>query len=340
MVQVYFFKNNFRNIWRIFSKKPISDFSYDHVKTRPLTLNNWFAKLQFKKWQVSRWNDKEKTTVVAPIITEKKDNDKKDAVEETKKPEEVKEEKIEEKQSQDKKTNNKKDEKTQNKTQDKKTETKKNAQEEKRKESTEKKEESDSAKEFEASLKNSKHGTKIFQKIKKDYPELKFVVDDSSSVWSVVWSAPKIGVVTIWWKIPSDERQTAPLNSSKDVEKQKSHVMLHELWHIIILENTENKNLKQALEISNKYIKTWKTLTPIAHLSIYDSTEKKTKEDLAEMLSLFATKNEDLDTYLAKLSSDKKEDEEYRKKFELAKIDKEEVKKLKNACTELISLYK
>lgn len=34
---------------RVFSKKPISDFSYNHLKTRNLKLNNWIAKLQFKK---------------------------------------------------------------------------------------------------------------------------------------------------------------------------------------------------------------------------------------------------------------------------------------------------
>ncbi|HRX63856.1 MAG TPA: hypothetical protein P5060_01995 [Candidatus Absconditabacterales bacterium] len=34
---------------RIFSKKPLSDFSYNHLETRGLKLNNWFEKLQFKK---------------------------------------------------------------------------------------------------------------------------------------------------------------------------------------------------------------------------------------------------------------------------------------------------
>ena len=42
---------------RIFSKKPLSDFSYEHLKTRPLTINNWFSKLQFARWS-SRGSEK------------------------------------------------------------------------------------------------------------------------------------------------------------------------------------------------------------------------------------------------------------------------------------------
>jgi hypothetical protein len=108
----------------------------------------------------------------------------------------------------------------------------------------------------------------------------------------------------------------------------------------MILDNTSNKSLKEALEISKKYVGTNKTLTPLSHLSIYDNTEKKTKEDLAEMIAMYSKKDDDLDTYLSKLTSDKKEDEEYRNKFNLAKIDNQEAKKLKNACAELVSLYK
>jgi uncharacterized protein YdiU (UPF0061 family) len=107
----------------------------------------------------------------------------------------------------------------------------------------------------------------------------------------------------------------------------------------MILDNLENKNLQEALEISKKYVGTNKTLTPLAHLGIYDNTDKKAKEDLAEMISLCATKDKDLDTYLSRLTSDKKEDKEYRTQFGLAKIDNQEAKKLKDACTELVSLY-
>ncbi len=42
---------------RVFSKKPISDFSYDHMQTRWLKLNNRISKWQFGKWKstVSKW---------------------------------------------------------------------------------------------------------------------------------------------------------------------------------------------------------------------------------------------------------------------------------------------
>ena len=42
---------------RVFSKKPISDFSYDHMKTRWLKLNNRISKWQFGKWKSteSKW---------------------------------------------------------------------------------------------------------------------------------------------------------------------------------------------------------------------------------------------------------------------------------------------
>lgn len=48
-------KNTRRSTFgRVFSKKPISDFSYDHMKTRWLKLNNRISKWQFGRWKSSK----------------------------------------------------------------------------------------------------------------------------------------------------------------------------------------------------------------------------------------------------------------------------------------------
>jgi len=93
-------KNTIKNarrgsFWRVFSKKPISDFSYDHVKTKELKKNN-----RISKWQFGRWKWKESETEGAPQIERKiekkiKKEEKKVVVEEKK--EETKVEKIENK---------------------------------------------------------------------------------------------------------------------------------------------------------------------------------------------------------------------------------------------------
>ncbi len=69
---------------RVFSKKPISDFSYNHLNTRWLKLNNWFEKLQFKKWKsiwpkkIKKISKEEKSEKENSKESEKKNDEKKE----------------------------------------------------------------------------------------------------------------------------------------------------------------------------------------------------------------------------------------------------------------------
>jgi len=307
---------------RLFSKRPLSDFSYNHLKTRPLTLNNWFAKLQFARWKSGWWESKWAVAVLPDTKekTEKKE-DKKEKSE--KKKEEVKEQNKEG--SKDEKEHTNKDGKE------------KTGKDEKEKASREKsKEESDKElwyRQAEEVLKKSKHGTNIYKRIRYDYPDLVFIFDKNSSTWEIKGGENKI---IIWTQVPSDEKQIAPFNDKKDNHEQIKHVLLHEMSHMII--GKEAEKAKKVLDISESiYNKDQKTLTPIAQMKIYETPNKKAKEDLSEMMALYADWK--LDEYLGKLTSDKKENEQYREKFKLAKISNDDAKVIKNTCEKLVSEY-
>lgn len=295
---------------RIFSKKPISDFSYDHMKTRPLTLNNWFAKLQFARWKSEWWEKKEATVVVWDKKEDKKKEDKQ------------KSDKSKEEWNKETHKNNPDLEKKENWDKEK----EKNK-EEKNKEAWYKK--------AEEVLKDSKHGSKILTNIRTRIPNLEFIFDENSSVGSV---SKETNTLTVGMKMPSDEKQIAPLNTKKDIKEQIKHVLIHEMWHIMIGNNLWK--VEKALNVSKSIFEKDKTtLTPLAQLWIYKTSEDKAKEDLSEMMAIYSNKNENLDKYLWKLTSDKKEDEEYRKKFQLAKISKEDAKVIKDTCEELVKVY-
>lgn len=295
---------------RVFSKRPLSDFSYNHLQTRPLTLNNWFAKLQLAKWKSWWWKSK---WAVALLPTKKAKESKK---EESKK-EESKEKSEKKTEEDNKKAKEEKDDKIYiNK--------------------EKKQEESDKEawyKQAEELLKDSKHWTNIYNRMRYDHPDLVFIFDKNSSTWEIKMEDNKI---VVWTKVSSDERQIAPLNDKKDNKEQIRHVLLHEMSHMVI--SKEASTAEKVLEISeNIYKKNLKTLTPLAQMKIYETPTKKAKEDLSEMLALHATWK--LDKYLGKLTSDKKEDEQYREKFKLAKISNDDAKVIKNTCEKLLTEY-
>lgn len=297
---------------RLFSKKPLSDFSYNHLKTRPLTLNNWFAKLQFARWKSEWWESK---WAVAVLPDEKKSEKKQEG--------ESSEEKVE-----------KKLEKTKEEKKFEKVEEKKSKEKNKEEVREKNKEELDKEawyKQAEEILKDSKHWSKIYKKIRYNYPGLAFIFDKNLSSWEIKGDENKI---IVWTKLPSDEKQIAPLNDKKDNKEQIKHVLLHEMSHMIIDNNLWK--VERVLDISkNVFERKQTTLTPLAQLWIYKTPISKAKEDLSEMMALYA--NWKLDEYLGKLTSDKKEDEEYREKFKLAKISNDDAKVIKNTCEKLVS---
>lgn len=304
---------------RIFSKKPLSDFSYEHLKTRPLTLNNWFSKLQFARWK-SKWWESKWAAVVIP-------NKKEEKKEEGKQKSEKNQEKDKEEWKQEKEKADKNDENA----------NKKEDWDKKKEKSKEDKNKEDWYKKAEEILKDSKHGSKIFANIRARIPSMAFVFDKSSSVWKI---DEKTNEIIVWLQVPSDERQIAPLNTKKNSLEQSRHVLLHEMWHIMIHNNLWNKKVEKALDLAQKVFEKDKiTISPLAQLDIYKNAKDKAKEDITEMLALYANKHDDLDKYLWKLTSDKKEDEEYRKKFKLVKISKEDANVIKDACESLVEEY-
>jgi len=317
---------------RVFSKKPISDFSYNHIKTRPLILNNWFAKLQLEKWETKSNNSSETKTEEDSKEKEKKKDDwwgkeKKEWSEKNKSTENKEDSKEKEKKKDQESSESDKKNDNQNK-EDK----DKNKKEEKGEKDNKFEEWYKKASEI---LKDSKHGSKIFENMRTRMTDLEFVFDENSSVGSVKKETNRL---TVGMKMPSDEKQIAPLNTKKDNKEQVKHVLLHEMSHIVIDKNLSKA--EKALSVSKRIFEKDKTtLTPLAQLWIYKTSGDKAKEDLSEMMALYANKNDDLDKYLSKLTSDKKEDEEYRKKFQLAKISKEDASTIKDTCESLISEY-
>jgi len=326
---------------RIFSKRPLSDFSYNHIKTKPVTLNNWFAKAQFARGK-SEWTN---VAIPVPVKTkEKKDENKKEEKDSNKekKDKDNKNTKEEEKNNDwTKNENNKGSEEKKDSKKEKKNEDNKNTKEEEKNNDWTKNENNKENKEkekwytqAEELLKDTKYWKTIYDKRRKSLPELIFIFDDSSSTWEIKGNENK---VIVWTKIPSDEKQIAPLNNKKDAKEQSRHVLLHELWHIVIHNNLSNKKVEKAIKLSkNIFEKDKKTISPLAQLSVYKNSESKANEDLTEMLALYANKPENLDQYLSKLTSDKKEDEEYRDKFKLAKISNDDVNTIKDAVKELV----
>ncbi|HOG15510.1 MAG TPA: hypothetical protein PK674_02880 [Candidatus Absconditabacterales bacterium] len=297
---------------RLFSKKPLSDFSYNHLKTRPLTLNNWFAKLQFARGKSEGGESKG----AVAVLPDKKKSEKKQEGESS-------EEKVE------KKLEKTKEEKKFEKVEEKKS--KEKNKEEVREKNKEELDKEAGYKQAEEILKDSKHGSKIYKKIRYNYPGLAFIFDKNLSSGEIKGDENKIIVGT---KLPSDEKQIAPLNDKKDNKEQIKHVLLHEMSHMII-DNNLGK-VERVLDISkNVFERKQTTLTPLAQLGIYKTPISKAKEDLSEMMALYA--NGKLDEYLGKLTSDKKEDEEYREKFKLAKISNDDAKVIKNTCEKLVS---
>ena len=319
--------NTIKNTWkwsfgRLFSKKPISDFSYNHLKTRPLTLNNWFSKLQFARWKSGWWDEKKAAAIVVKDKEVKLEKNEKNDLE---------------------KNNDKKDKKTPDSDEKNDKGTKDNNKKEEKWEKWEKEKwEKDSKLEewyrkAQEILKDSKHGSKIYESIRARIPSMAFVFDKSSSVWKI---DEKTNEIIVWLQVPSDERQIAPLNTKKNSLEQSRHVLLHEMWHIMIHNNLWNKKVEKALDLAQKVFEKDKiTISPLAQLDIYKNAKDKAKEDITEMLALYANKHDDLDKYLWKLTSDKKEDEEYRKKFKLAKISKEDANVIKDACESLVEEY-
>lgn len=80
------FKNIGSSIGTMFSKKPISDFSYEKLQTKELKPTNWISKWQAGRW---KWKSKESESEWAPVSKKEKIN--KSTIEETKQIKENKE---------------------------------------------------------------------------------------------------------------------------------------------------------------------------------------------------------------------------------------------------------
>lgn len=306
---------------RIFSKKPLSDFSYNHLETRWLKLNNWFEKLQFARWK-SGGSKKSKEITKEVDMGGKKENKEKKEVDKENKANEVKKE--------EKKTAEKTDKKVEKKEE-------KIEKDKKKEDENKNKEVNEWYKKAKEILKDSQHWTGVYNKIRKEFPDLKFIFDENSSIWSVKRDSKSINV---WLKMPSDEKQIAPLNTKKDKEKQARHLLLHEMWHVVLHNNIKNSKVKEALDILKWYFdKNSETASPLSQLDLYRDANDKAKEDLTEMFAMYANSEKDLDTYLSKLISDNKEDVEYRKKFKIAKISDNDAQKFKETCKDLVKNY-
>ncbi len=306
-------KNGRRStVGSLLSRKPISDFSFENLKTRKLNLKSWTAWWWLDK-KDEAWEWKWENNETADEKDEN-DDDKKNEPD-TKKPDSEWEKMvtIEKPKEEEKK-------------------------EEKKTETIDTQDENVNVQKTKDILTNSQYWNKLYEKFQERFPWLKINYDKNWSSWKFEKKGDKVNI-TVWEKMPKDKFQIAPWNERKDIEHQKRHLIAHEFWHLIINDNSGDKDIDTISNISKKYLKDKKTITPIAQMDMYNSDDAKSKEDTIEMLAMWTLTANSLNKYLSRLTSDKKEDETYRKEFNLAKITEAEKDDIKSICKGIIWKY-
>ena len=352
-------KNTVTNGWRstfgrLFSKKPLSDFSYDKLKTSNFINKDKFrfSWLQFgkKEWvwvetpskkavattaaaataataaTAAAASTKESSTAMDDVMKkfEKKLKDMEDSF--SKKMEEVltNNKKLSEQNSALQKANTELEKKNEElkKTLEwlkKPTETKpaeKPAEKKLDEWKPGKKEDKPESKEIKDATRapeivKSNKWKKMLDYLQRAHPEIKIETDSSTNTWHLYWTKSWNKIV-VWTK----DKNEAP------------QVLLHEISHVLEQDNAEwVKELKDAMKALNE--RYGKQLFFVSNNDKYDTKEKKTIEDVCEIIALYARDDWSFDKHMKKLQSG-----EIKK---LAKIDRSDAEHLKDLCENIIS---
>ena len=338
-------KNTVTNTWRstfgrVFSKKPLSDFSYDKLKTANFINKdkNWFSGLQFGKkkwvwtpealsasskktaaatWAAVAWTAAATAAAAAAASSAQEVSALRAQVDSlTTKVSDLSERlknALEnndqlQKRIQDLIDSLQKD-KSADKPAEKKSEWKGDGwKPETKEEKPEKKEEKKEVKDADRHPEKieSRRGKKLIGYLRKKHPEIKIVMDKSSKEWHLRGSDSGNKII-VWTK----DKNKAPL------------ILLHEIVHLTKQDGAEwVKELENnIIELNEKY---GKQLFPVSCHEDYDTKEKRAEEDLCETIAMFAKDDWSFEKHMEKLQSGENE--------KLAKISSSEAEKIEKLC--------
>jgi hypothetical protein len=334
--------------WSVFSKKPVSNFQYEELKTSNVIEKNknWFSKRRFgrkifknKSWEDRKPNSVNHTNETRRDIKEEKKNKEIESKKDGKDLKNTKNMKKNKDITQDK-LNNWTTEKGNLTGQTEETNTW--GVSENNSEGIEKNADHKWVSEAKAILSDSTCGKIIIDKLCESHKDFWIIFDDTTSIGR--WN--ENNTITIWTKMPNGIAWLAPFNwEARNPEAQKKHLLLHELWHCTVGSHSrEIPGINEWLSIIQRYIDErknidWRTLSLLSYNNdTYPTSRKKAREDFVEMLALRMNWNWNLcKKYLNLLSDD--EHKNFRENCWLATITKEHVAKLQNIFDSIIHYY-
>ena len=152
---------------------------------------------------------------------------------------------------------------------------------------------------------------KMINYLHKSHPEIKIETDNSTDSWHLYWTNSWNKIV-IWSKKKEDIPQ----------------ILLHEISHVLEQDDVKwIKELKDYVKSLNE--KYDKQLFSVSNNKKYDTNEKKTLEDICELIASYARNDWNFHEHMKEL-------QEWRNE-KLAKISDSEEMKLKNLCEKIIS---
>ena len=352
-------KNTVKNainstFWSTFSKKPVSNFKYEELKTANIIEKNknWFSKRRFnrklfqnKEWEDKKTNNTNHLNETKKDINEEKNNKEKESKKDDKDFKNTKSVKESEDVTQDKPNNwateKEKKELTEQTEQTEKTETWKNS--ENNNEIIEKNSEHIWVNEAKRILSDSICGKIIIDRLCESHKDFWIIFNNTKSIGR----CNEDNTITIWTKMPNGISGLAPFNwESKNPETQIKHLLLHELSHVVIYSHAQEiPEIQEWLDLIKQYIEArknidWKTLSLLSYSNNndYNTSQKKAKEDFVEMLALRMNWNWSLcKKYLTLLSDD--EHKSFRENHWLATITKEHASKLQSIFDNIAHYY-
>ena len=152
---------------------------------------------------------------------------------------------------------------------------------------------------------------KMISYLHKSHPEIKIETDNSTDTWHLYWTESWNKIV-VWTK----DKNEAP------------QILLHEISHVMEQDNVKwVKELKDTIKALNE--RYGKQLFTVSNNDKYDTKDKKTIEDVCEIIAMYARDDWSFQKHMEKLQSGENE--------KLAKINKSDAENLKNLCENIIS---
>ncbi len=157
----------------------------------------------------------------------------------------------------------------------------------------------------------SDHWKKMINYLKNAHPEIKMEMDSSTENWKLCWSKSWNKII-----IGTKKKENAP------------QILLHEISHIMEQDNVKwVKELKDSIKKLNE--RYGKQLFHVSNNDKYDTKDKKTIEDICEIIAMYARDDWSFQKHMEKLQNGENE--------KLAKIDKSDTENLKSLCEKIIS---